>query len=69
MTVSNTVPSGLVAAYSFSEGSGTTVSDRSGNNITGTIVGESWTTAGKYGSALSFNGSSNYVDLGKPAAL
>jgi Concanavalin A-like lectin/glucanases superfamily/Domain of unknown function (DUF1929)/IPT/TIG domain/Bacterial Ig domain len=69
VTVSNTVPSGLVAAYSFSEGSGTTVSDGSGNNITGTIVGASWTTSGKYGSALSFNGTSNYIDLGNPAAL
>ncbi len=69
VTVSNTAPSGLVAAYSFSEGSGTSVSDSSGNNLTGTIVGATWTTAGKYGYALSFNGSSSYVDLGNPAAL
>jgi hypothetical protein len=60
---------GLVAAYGFSEGVGTTVADLSGHSITGTIVGASWTTAGKYGNALSFNGSSSYVDLGNPAAL
>ena len=58
--------SGLVAAYSFNEGSGSTVTDLSGNNLTGTIVGATWTTQGKYGNALSFNGSSSYVDLGNP---
>ena len=41
--------SGLVAAYSFNEGAGTTLTDRSGNGNTGTIVGAAWTTAGKYG--------------------
>jgi chitodextrinase len=61
--------SGLVAAYSFNEGTGTTVTDLSGNNLTGTIVGATWTTQGKYGNALSFNGTSSYVDLGNPTAL
>src|ERR1700747_1562550 len=60
---------GLVAAYSFNEGTGTTVSDSSGNNLTGIIVGATWTTGGMYGNALSFNGSSSYVDLGNPTAL
>ncbi len=59
---------GLVAAYSFDEGSGTTVSDTSGNGADGTLVGASWTN-GKYGKALSFNGTSSYVDLGNPASL
>jgi len=61
--------SGLVAAYNFNEGSGSSVTDLSGNNLAGTIVGASWTPGGKYGNALSFNGTSNYVDLGNPAAL
>jgi chitodextrinase len=60
---------GLVAAYAFSEGTGTTVADSSGNGNTGTIVGATWTNNGKYGSALSFNGSSSYVDLGNSASL
>src|SRR5262245_10456179 len=60
--------SGLVAAFSFDEGSGTTLQDTSGNSLNGTIVGASW-TAGRYGGALSFDGISNYVDLGNPAAL
>jgi hypothetical protein len=57
------------AAYGFNEGSGSTVTDSSTNGITGTIQGAVWTTSGKYGSALSFNGISSYVDLGRPAAL
>jgi hypothetical protein len=61
--------SGLVAAYGFDEGSGTTVKDSSGNNLTGTIVGATWTTGGMYGNALSFNGTSSYVDLGNPPGL
>src|SRR6266481_1658505 len=60
---------GLVAAYNFNEGSGPTVTDLSGHNLTGTIVGATWTNQGKYGNALSFNGTSSYVDLGNPAAL
>ena len=60
---------GLVAAYAFDAGTGTTVADASGNGITGTIVGATWTTQGKYSNALSFNGTSSYVDLGNPALL
>lgn len=69
VTVSNAASIGPVAAYSFNEGSGTTVSDSSGNNLTGKIIGATWTTSGAYGSALSFDGVSSYVDLGNPAAL
>jgi hypothetical protein len=74
VTVANAASSGggsngLVAAYSFNEGKGTTVSDSSGNNLTGTISGATWTTSGVYGGALSFNGSTSYVDLGNPSAL
>jgi chitodextrinase len=61
--------SGLVAAYSFDEGTGTTLTDLSGNGNNGTIVGANWTASGKYGNALSFNGTSSYVDLGNPASL
>jgi glucose/arabinose dehydrogenase len=50
--------SGLVAAYSFNEGSGTTIADASGNGNTGTLEGPTWTTQGKFGNALSFDGAS-----------
>src|SRR5262249_18424850 len=54
---------GLVAAYSFDEGNGSTVTDVSGYNNNGTIQGATWTTAGKFGGALSFNGTSNWVTV------
>ncbi len=61
--------SGLVAGYGFSEGSGTMTADTSGNAIAGTLVnGPGWTT-GRNGGGLAFNGSSTYVDLGKPVPL
>ena len=60
---------GLVAAYSLNQGSGTTTVDSSGNGLTGTISGATWTPSGKYGSALSFNGTNAYVNLLNPTAL
>ena len=56
--------SGLVAAYSFNDGSGTTSADVSGNGHPGTISGASWTNDGRYGGALSFDGTDDRVDLG-----
>ena len=53
----------LVAAYSFDEGTGTTATDISGNGNDGTISGASWTSAGKYGTALSFGGTGSYVTI------
>jgi hypothetical protein len=52
--------------WPFSEGSGTTASDFSGNGNTGTISGATW-IAGQSGEALNFNGTSNYVDMGTPS--
>jgi hypothetical protein len=50
-------PAGLVAAYTFNETSGSTVTDASGNNNTGTFgSGVTRTAQGRFGSALSFNG-------------
>ncbi|MGB2591015.1 MAG: LamG-like jellyroll fold domain-containing protein, partial [Candidatus Acidiferrum sp.] len=60
---------GLVAAYSFNEGSGSTVNDSSGNGNNGTVSGATWTTTGKYGGALSFNGKSSRVVVNDSASL
>ncbi|MEO3870606.1 LamG-like jellyroll fold domain-containing protein [Nonomuraea sp. B12E4] len=54
---------GLVAAYGMNEGSGTTVGDASGQNNTGTATDTTWTTTGKHGQALSFNGESSWVTI------
>jgi RHS repeat-associated protein len=56
-------PAGLVAAYGFDEGSGGTASDSSGYSNDGTISGAAWTTAGKYGKALSFDGTDDAVSV------
>ena len=44
----------LVASYGFEEGSGASVTDTSGNGNIGNISGATWTTAGRFGKALSF---------------
>ncbi len=66
---SQTNSSGLVAAYGFNEGTGTTVTDASGNGNGGTIANTSWTATGKYGGALSFNGTNARVDIPNSASL
>ena len=68
-TVSATAPTGLVAAYSFNEGSGTSVTDRSGTGNAGTISGAARVAAGKYGAALSFDGVNDWVTVPDAASL
>jgi fibronectin type 3 domain-containing protein len=53
-TVSVVIPTGLVAAYGFDEGAGTSTADQSGNGNTGTLSSTLWSTNGKFGNALSF---------------
>ena len=60
---------GLVAAYSFDEGAGTTVTDLSGNGNTGTLSSTTWTNSGKYGNALLFNGTSSRVTINDAPSL
>ena len=50
---------GLVAAWGFNEGVGTTTADASGNNNTGTISGATWSTQGRFGGALTFDGTND----------
>ncbi|MFN0089594.1 MAG: LamG-like jellyroll fold domain-containing protein [Acidimicrobiales bacterium] len=69
VTVSNAIPaSGLVAAYNFNEGAGVSLLDRVGANH-GTVSGAAWSSAGRYGGALSFNGASSRVTMPDAAAL
>ena len=53
----------VVAAYAFNEGAGTTMADASGNGATGTINGATWTSQGRFGSALTFNGMNDWVTV------
>jgi hypothetical protein len=60
---------GLVAAYSFDAGSGTSVADDSGNGNVGRITGATWTARGRYGSALSFDGEDDLVRVSASRSL
>ena len=62
-------PSGLVAAFGFNEGAGTTLADLSGNGNVATISGATWTTVGKFGSALEFNGTNAVATVQNAASL
>ncbi len=62
VTVENSA-TGPVAAYNFDEGAGTTLTDRSGNGNHGTLNGPAWSAQGKYGGALSFDGTNDRVDI------
>ncbi len=64
-----TGPSGLVAAYGFDAGSGTSVTDQSGNGNNGTVANTTWAATGKFGKALQFNGTSSLVTIPDAASL
>jgi hypothetical protein len=63
-------PAGLVAAYSFDEGAGTSVGDASGQKPRndGVISGATW-TAGRYGAGLAFNGLGDVVTVADAGSL
>jgi Concanavalin A-like lectin/glucanases superfamily len=79
VSASNTVPTepppvppaqpGLVAAYGFNEGVGVLTLDSSGQANTGTIAGATWTTNGRFGSGLSFNGTNAWVTIDDSPSL
>lgn len=65
----NNAATGLVGAWAFEEGSGTSTGDSSGHALTGTLSNTTWSTAGKYGKALSFNGTNAWVTVADNALL
>ena len=58
----------LIAHWSFDEGSGDVLHDRSGNMHDGTIHGATWVPSPR-GQALHFDGVDDYVDIGKAESL
>ncbi|HET9119245.1 MAG TPA: PQQ-dependent sugar dehydrogenase, partial [Solirubrobacterales bacterium] len=62
-------PPGLVGAWAFGEGNGTTTADSSGNGNVGTLTSATWTTLGRYGNAVSFNGANSVVRVPDSASL
>ncbi len=62
-------PAGLVAAYGFDAGSGTTAADSSGKGNAGSVSGPAWSGVGRFGSALSFDGVNDWVTVGDSNSL
>lgn len=60
---------GLVAAYSFDEGTGETVGDDSGNAHSGAIHYATWTSEGRFGNALNFDGKRAVVTIDDSPSL
>ncbi|MET1059937.1 MAG: LamG-like jellyroll fold domain-containing protein, partial [Nocardioides sp.] len=63
VTVANTGSPGLVAGFGFNEGAGTGFTDSSGAGNNGTLFQTVWSTSGKYGKALSFDGTNDYASV------
>ena len=60
---------GLVGGWGFDETSGPGVTDGSGRGNNGTIAGAVRTTAGRFGSALTFDGVNDWVTVPDSASL
>ncbi|MBI2530351.1 MAG: hypothetical protein HYW05_04375 [Candidatus Diapherotrites archaeon] len=56
-------PLGAKTLLRFDEGIDSAAGDASGNNNGGTISGAAWTSSGKFGNALAFDGVDDYVNL------
>ena len=54
---------GLVVGLAFNEGAGGVAHDISGYGNHGTLSGATWVAGGRYGKALSFNGTSSWVTI------
>ncbi len=62
-------PPGLVLGFGFEETSGPTANDASAAKNSGTISGATSTASGKFGRALSFDGTNDKVDVPDAASL
>jgi glucose/arabinose dehydrogenase/PKD repeat protein len=67
VTVSNAV--GLVAAFGFDELAGPSTANATGDGNNGAISGATWSASGRYGAALSFDGSNDLVSINDANAL
>ena len=69
VTVNNVAISGLVSAYDFNAGAGASAVDATGNGFNAQISGATWTTDGRFGNALAFNGLNSVLTVSDANAL
>jgi hypothetical protein len=72
VTVSNVagpVANGVVAAYGFNEGIGTLLADGSGQGNNGVVRNTVWSSIGRNGGALAFDGATSWVTIPDSASL
>ena len=70
ITVSNTAPTAPSRRTASRRGSGGSAGGRfRGNNLNGALTGATWSTAGRYGNALSFDGVNDWVTVADHALL
>jgi hypothetical protein len=70
IVVFNVFNNGLVAAYGFNENSGTIVNDNSGNGNNGALTnGPTWSSSGKYGAAINFDGINDFINVADANSL
>jgi chitodextrinase len=55
--------SGLVAAYSLNENAGPTAFDASAEDNDGVLNGAGWTSAGRFGGAVTFDGTNDWITV------
>ncbi len=69
VTVTAPAPSGLVVALGFDEGSGSTSNDTSGFAHHAALSNTTWTPSGKFGSAITFNGTTSWATIADTTTL
>ena len=67
--IPDAAPTGLVAAWGFDEGTGSILVDHSGLGNHGVLEGPGWTTEGKHGGALLFDGVDDLVTVADSDSL
>jgi beta-glucanase (GH16 family) len=60
---------GLVVAFGFNEGTDASVNDASNSGNNGIVNGATWTNAGRYGKALSFDGVNDAITVAEAPSL
>jgi hypothetical protein len=68
-SVAKVDPKSAVAVWLFDEGKGDTAEDFTGNGNDGKLMNGSKWVEGKFGKALEFNGTNNYVEVSQPKGL